>query len=124
MMVIRDNRELREAYIIMTELLKMEQVTDKNKTVIELKRDIRRYLKDGGFKGWKGTLVKDYGIDGYITLYELPDVSDPVEYFEENERIHYVPRAWDCTGQAFTEWYKIFKRHGKTMVYHRIGYDV
>ena len=104
-------------------LLEIEGVTEANKTVIELKRDIRRFHKDGERKGWKGTLVKDYGMDGYITLYELPDVEDPVEYFKENEEIHYRPSMYDCTGQAFTGWYKIFKRHGKNMVYHRICFD-
>ena len=63
-------------------------------------------------------------MDGYIELYELPDVTDPEAYFDENERLIATPSQYDCTGQAFTMWHKIIKRRGRNMVYHRVAFDV
>ena len=35
-----------------------------------------------------------------------------------------TPSPYDCTGQLFTAWYKIFKRNEKYVVYHCICRDV
>ncbi|MBQ3552483.1 MAG: hypothetical protein IJA35_04945 [Clostridia bacterium] len=35
-----------------------------------------------------------------------------------------APSMYDCTGQIFTTWYKIFKRHGQFWVYHATAMDV
>lgn len=37
---------------------------------------------------------------------------------------HYYPSAYDCTGQAFTSWYKVFVRGGRFWAYHRVSVDV
>ena len=39
-------------------------------------------------------------------------------------RRHYYPSAYDCTGQAFTSWYKVFARGGRFWAYHRVSVDV
>ena len=69
-------------------------------------------------------LVKDYGVDGYVELFTMPEVTDPEAWFDENERLVCKPSPYDCTGQAFTEWHKIFRRNGQLMCYHGVGYDV
>ena len=72
--------------------------------------------------------MKDDGIDGYVLLIELPEtlenLRDAEEYFEERETICAVPSIFDCTGQAFTSWFKVFKRRDRFMAYHSIGFDV
>ena len=66
--------------------------------------------------------------ESYIALVELPEEigtdEEADEYFREYEYIYYRPTYYDCTGQRFTEWYKIFKRRGRYMAYHAVGMDV
>lgn len=93
--------------------------------IIEMKRYIRKHNRpdDSG-----RVIVKDDGIDGYIVKFPFPESiktrEDAVEYFEEYERIHFYPTPWDCSGQAFTGWYKIFKKpDGRFWAYHAIRID-
>lgn len=73
-------------------------------------------------------LVKEYGIDGFIELIDIPDVFNTVELAEEffHDFIEQKcrPSQYDCTGQAFTNWYKLFKRNGAFHVYHSVAFDV
>lgn len=73
-------------------------------------------------------VIKDYGIDGYIILKSCPDwvetEEDAEEWFDSEEKMVYIPSPYDCTGQQFTSWYKLFQRNGKWMCYHSIGVDV
>lgn len=134
-MDIRNDHDLRVAYrmvYMMADTIAnatgmdkgtVESLLKANETIKEIKRNIRAYQRDKAAER-EQVIVKDYGMDGFITLYQLPDVSDPEAYFEENERITCRPSAYDCTGQAFTSWHKIIKRRGHNMVYHRIAFDV
>lgn len=132
-MQVRNSSDLKVAYEVLSiysELLseheeiepkKMELVKEK---IAEQKREIRKFHK----KSSDRRLVKDDGIDGYVLLIELPEtlenLRDAEEYFEERETICAVPSMFDCTGQAFTSWFKVFKRRGRFMAYHSIGFDV
>lgn len=79
-------------------------------------------------------IVKDYGIDGYIELVSIPDVFDTLtdkdgEPGAESFFMTFLyrgsrPSMYDCTGQAFTSWYKIFHRRGQFWAYHRVSIDV
>lgn len=66
--------------------------------------------------------------DNQIVLITLPDFVDSEEYAEEyfmgREYIRAIPSQYDCTGQLFTAWYKIFQRNGRWMAYHCICMDV
>ncbi len=135
MMTIRDKNDLRIAYYMVhtmadtiakatnMDLAAVEGMVRACDTIKEIKREIRTYNHEQDAKP-AHTIVKDYGMDGYIELYELPDVSDPEAYFDENERLLYRPSQYDCTGQVFTAWHKIIKRRGRNMVYHRVAIDV
>lgn len=132
-MQVRNSSDLKVAYEVLSiysELLseheeiepkKMELVKEK---IAEQKREIRKFHK----KSSDRRLVKDDGIDGYVLLIELPEtlenLRDAEEYFEECETIYAAPSMFDCTGQAFTSWFKVFKRRGRFMAYHSIGFDV
>lgn len=134
--MIRDSRELRREYDTLDLYYKVikevrEKMPDKDVTsvldkIVEKKREIRKYHKSTEKKDRH--LVKDKGIDGYIELIELPDYiesrEEAKEYFESEEELRCLPSAYDCTGQLFTGWYKIFKRRGKWMAYHSICCDV
>lgn len=92
--------------------------------IYRLKLAIREFEK----RNRESKIVSDCGIDGYVELVELPyyitDVEDAEEYFRENIYIEPYRSMYDCTGKPFTAWYRLFRRHGKYMAYHRVAFDV
>ena len=64
----------------------------------------------------------------FAELLPLPEyietMDEAVSYFEDYEYRPYYPSAYDCTGQAFTSWYKVFVRGGRFWAYHRVSVDV
>lgn len=102
--------------------------------VAELKRDVRKWTHkpsnvDTFFDGdVERRIVKDDGIDGFVELVTLPDGIDNVPYankfFHEHVYIESRPSIYDCTGRAFTSWYKLFNRNGRFCAYHRVSFDV
>ena len=133
-MIIRTKSELKIAYemILMVKEIMQDAETngcniEKAKNVlVQYKQDIRNYYKRQDENSL--CIVKDYGIDGYIELFQFPEnvktIEDAKEWFDENERKSFNYTAYDCTGQAFTGWEKIFVRNGKFYCYHRVCYDV
>lgn len=127
-MQVRSCSDLKVAYEILS--IYKELISEHGKTerveerIAEQKREIRKFHK----KSTDRRIVKDDGIDGYILLIELPEtlgnMQDAEEYFEERETISAVPSIFDCTGQAFTSWFKVFERRGRFMAYHSVGFDV
>ena len=117
-MTIRNNKDLELAYFY---LKMLDSNADYTK---ELKRDIRAYTH----RPERISRVFDADYDGYIAVYPLPEriasKEEAIDFFEDNERRSYRPSYYDCTGQAFTAWYKVFQKNGRFWVYHRISYDV
>lgn len=104
------------------------------KVIPDLKRELRRYahrdnMEDVGM-GFKveRRIIKEYGIDGYVELVGIPYVFETMEeadeFFRDFIYRHCYLSTHDCTGQAFTSWYKLFKRNGQFCAYHRISFDV
>ena len=95
------------------------------KAIIEQKRKIRRITNRP--IGVGAVLRNDFEscifknpFPEYITTRE-----EAIEYFEEYERLHYYPSPYDCTGQRFTSWYKVFRKpNGEWWHYHCISMDV
>lgn len=110
--------------------------------VIELKRNLRQYANQNAAAFDVGMgficerrIVKDYGIDGFVELVSIPEVFNTLNddegsnpgaetFFKEFLEIHARPSVYDCTGQAFTGWYKMFRRNGQFWAYHRVCFDV
>ena len=122
MFPIKNKDDLRLAYDYLQLSMELEKPIDKQ---ADIKRVIRSYLHK---EKSHDRIIKDYGIDGYILLMELPDFlenqEDAEEYFEKCHVIHAFPSIFDCTGQAFTSWYKIFKRRNRFHAYHSVSFDV
>ena len=95
--------------------------------VVNMKRGIRAY---NNRPEQDARIIKDYGIDGYVELYRLPneldaESKDEAESYFNSTRYEYcTPSQYDCTGQKFTNWYKLFRRHGHWYAYHSVGVDV
>ncbi len=117
--------------------------TEKRKQrIIEMKRALREYSHRNAALHEVGMgfvcerrIIKDRGIDGYIELVSIPEVFDTLNddadgnpgadtFFKDFLEIHARPSMYDCTGQAFTCWYKLFKRRGQFWAYHCVGFDV
>lgn len=45
-------------------------------------------------------------------------------FFEEHMFRGYVYYSWDCTGQHFTQWHRIFRTPRGWKIYHSIGIDI
>ena len=98
-----------------------------DRIIKKLKERIRDYFRRINQR--TGRLVKsDPDGDGEIWFEELPETITTKEAAEEWFMYHRyeeaTPSLYDCTGQLFTAWYKIFKRNEKYVVYHCICRDV
>lgn len=124
---------LKELWITlkMWEKLQKEFPTwDGSVAILKAKKAIRQYYHDEETK--KDPYIvsvfhEDY--DGYIEKIVAsvePDetLEDVKGWFNDNYYIHYYNRGYDCTGQLFTAWYRIFKTSGNWIIYHRICADV
>ena len=136
--MIRNLEDLRTKY---ESLLWLNRIKNENESAIldmdsyndsikKIKKEIRDYYKREGER--KERLIKDNGMDGCIVLFKFPseinsikidsfDLAD--EYFKAYEYRRCRPSMYDCTGQSFTNWYKIIKRNNKFYAYHSIGFD-
>lgn len=125
-MNINNANDLRIAYELVKKMTPYIPQSDDPKkaarAIGDMKRAIRAYNRKEAEKPFR-RLVKDEGVDGYVELMELPETEDPEKWFDWNERLS-CRSAYDCTGQAFTRWHYIFRRRGKLMCYHAVGYDV
>ncbi len=104
---------------------KPEQIEKIENRIFYIKRQIRQRNRA---EAHKETVVKDDG-DNCIVKFPLPEdiqsEEEAREWFRENEYIEYRPTYYDCTGQLFTSWYKIFQKpDGRFWAYHSIGRDV
>ena len=135
MLTIRDEHDLRNGYDTLDLYYKvLNEVNEKMpgkdvssilNSIKEAKQSIRRYFKT---QDSSRHIIKDYESDGYIELIEFPkhiiSREEAEEYFNEEELMICRPCAYDCTGQFFTGWHKLFKRRGSWWCYHRICCDV
>lgn len=121
MFKVKNYQDLALAY----EILNIAYENGKNEKAVELKREMRAFTNKPVSDR---RIVRDDGVDGYVVLLPLPECVETMdearEYFEECEYIHYRPSAYDCTGQAFTSWYKVFSRNGRFWAYHCVSFDV
>ena len=127
--MIRDQKDLELAYEIIRLCDKAQDKFDNpeksKKTITELKHEVRRYTKQ---EDTKRKVIKEYGIDGFIELIDLPEevttLSEAAQYFLENIKIECSPTCYGCTGKLFTGWFKVFRRNDRYIIYHMVCRDV
>ena len=130
-MKITNKRDVKLAYELINlvnerkaEIKDADTIAVCDERVVELKRDLRKYFHRPVSK--RRVIQNDS--DGYIELFPLPEglesLEDAREWFENMEYLEYRPSLYDCTGQLFTSWYKVFPRRGGFYVYHRVSIDV
>lgn len=123
MFKIKNRDDLAVAY----ELLHILQDVGKGYTdrVKDLKREIRAFTNSPLLMS---RIVQDNGMDGYVALIQFPGhiftQNGAVGYFESHLYIEPTYSPYDCAGQPFTSWYKIFNRRGTFYAYHGVCFDV
>lgn len=120
---VQTERDLRQAYEFQR-MIRQDGEHHSDALTISLKRAIREYTNRS--IDWV-RIVKDDGMDGYIELRKMPrfdSLEEADEWFKNCYYLEAQPSAYDCTGQRFTVWYKLFQRHGRWWAYHRVGVDV
>lgn len=130
MKYIKDDRDFRIAYEILNicndKTAKVDNPEKLAWRIIDTKRAIRQYTRRE--VDYDRRIVKDNGIDGYIALERLPadirDLDEATRFFERFMIHEYRPSAYDCTGQAMTNWFKVFPRNGGFYAYHSVSFDV
>jgi len=122
---VKNNAGLRMAYEMLGLLHKMGSRGESfDSFEISTKRAIREYTQKPSCDYRR--IVKDEGMDGYIELVMLPDF-DTEEgadgFFRDRYYLEAPNSPYDCTGQRFTTWYKLFKRRGNWWAYHSVSVD-
>lgn len=130
MYTVSNNKQLGVAYILLRYYEAGLKGAGRDKALIaenakEVKKAIREYV---GKPASESRIVKDYGIDGCIVKFPLPEgigtVEEAEEYFLSHHYIEATNSPYDCTGKAFTSWYRIIQIRGRFYAYHSVGFDV
>lgn len=122
-MRIANQHDLRVAYELLAIWKERGKATCEAATA--LKREIREFSAIPARR-----FICDEGIDGFIEIERLPDWTndmskeDVADWFEECRVLHAPFSAYDCTGGAFTNWFKLARRQGHWCVYHCVCFDV
>lgn len=119
---INSYSDLRIAYRL---FLKFDHENGRGDLASALKREIRAFVHR---PLPERRIVRDDGINGFVELLPLPAYIETIDeannYFKNYEYRSYSPSAYDCTGQIFTSWYKVFARDGRFWAYHCISVDI
>lgn len=129
---IKDNGTLRDAYALLMFMQNDISASAEKKAAVKnlaatVKREIRAYNHR---PAPDSRIIEEHGINGYIELVQLPDELDKVneddaaEWFQVNRYYEFYPTAYDCSGQRFTNWYKLHRRRGHWFAYHSVSFDV
>ena len=108
---------LRSAYTLLMKL----RNADKELTVV-LKQYVRKCTNND--EESLRVTVRDGG-DTYLykEVLESDNMEDAENEFQCYHKRTYVDRGYDCTGQWFTSWHKIFRINGNYVLYHSIACD-
>lgn len=128
---INDMASLRAAYSFVRTLrevtVPVENVARRDRHIADVKREIREFTHR---PAPDSRIIEEHGINGYIELVRLPDElddlneDDAAEWFQANRYYEFRPTPYDCSGQRFTNWYKLHRRCGHWFAYHSVSFDV
>lgn len=128
---INDKSRLEAAYIFVHTMsdapVPAENKANRDILIANVKREIREFNRR---KTEDSRIVEERGCDGYIELVQLPDELDKAheeiaaDWFRANRYLEFYPTPYDCSGQKFTNWFKLFRRRGHWFAYHSVSIDV
>ena len=107
---------IRYAYELLAELRNAEP-----EMIVAIKRYVRRVSKE---KEYPYQIVRDEQDNVvYKTVLNADTAEGAEQEFRCEHHREYWPTYYDCTGQWFTSWHRIFKISGKYVLYHSIQCD-
>ena len=126
---INNDSKLRAAYIFVIAMDTSPKGSEGklDALMVNVKREIRTYTHRPAADT---RIVEERGCDGYIELVQLPDELDKAhkeiaaDWFRANRYLEFYPTPYDCSGQKFTNWFKLFRRRGHWFAYHSVSIDV
>lgn len=128
---INDKSRLEAAYIFVHTMsdapVPAENKANRDILIANVKREIREFNRR---PTEDSRIVEERGCDGYIELVQLPDELDKAhkeiaaDWFRANRYLEFYPTPYDCSGQKFTNWFKLFRRRGHWFAYHSVSIDV
>lgn len=129
---ITDTEKLRDAYTFLNFIqdapapVKPEKKAYWEILIAKIKREIRTYNN----RPTSDTRIISADYDGRFELVRLPDELDRMheeaaaDWFRNNCYLEAYNSQYDCTGQEFTNWFYLFRRHGHWFAYHKVCRDV
>ena len=131
MFSITDNERLRDAYALLVFMQSDVPASAEKKAAVKnmaatIKREIRAYNN----RPAPDVRIISADYNGRLELVQLPNELDKVhkvvaaDWFREHRYLEYYNSPYDCTGQEFTNWFRLFRRRGHWFAYHSISRDV
>lgn len=131
MFSITDNERLRDAYaLLMFMQSDIPASAEKRAAVKNLAATIKREIRNYNNLPSPDVHIICADYDGRLELVQLPDEldealkADAADWFRDNCYLEAYNSPYDCTGQEFTNRYKLFRRRGHWFAYHSISRDV
>ena len=131
MFSITDNERLRDAYaLLMFMQSDIPDSAEKRAAVKNLAATIKREIRNYNNRPAPDVHIICADYDGRLELVQLPDEldealkADAADWFRDNCYLEAYNSPYDCTGQEFTNRYKLFRRRGHWFAYHSISRDV
>ena len=101
------------------------QLRNQDEAMVSCKRRIRHINQKVVDSLDANRVIKDDGDSVvYREVLSATTMDAAEREFEDYHRKTCIPSIYDCTGQLFTEWYRIFHINGRYVLYHSIGMDV
>lgn len=131
MFSITDNERLRDAYALLMFIQSdIPASAEKRAAVKNLAATIKREIRNYNNRPAPDVHIICADYDSRLELVQLPDEldkalkADAADWFRDNCYLEAYNGPYDCTGQEFTNRYKLFRRRGHWFAYHSISRDV
>ena len=131
MFSITDNERLRDAYTLLMFMQgDISASAEKKAAVKNLAATVKMEIRAYNNRPVSNVRIISADYDGRLELVQLPDEldkahkADAANWFRNNCYLEAYNSQYDCTGQEFTSWYKLFRRQGHWFAYHFVSRDV
>ena len=131
MFSITDNERLRDAYALLMFMQRdISASAEKKAAVKNLAATVKMEIRAYNNRPVSNVRIISADYDGRLELvqlrYELDKAhkGDAANWFRDNCYLEAYNSPYDCTGQEFTNRYKLFRRRGHWFAYHSVSRDV
>lgn len=131
MFSITDNERLRDAYALLMFMQRdISASAEKKAAVKNLAATVKMEIRAYNNRPVSNVRIISADYDGRLELVQLPDKLDEAYEMDATNWFlnHYYLKSYnspyDCTGQEFTNWFYLFRRHGHWFAYHSVSRDV